>query len=270
MQLFIGLCLGLLIALFAWDTGNLSKSGAVAAALTGGLIFGLGDLNWAVLLLAFFISSSMLSHIFKQRKAIFSEKFSKGSRRDWTQVLANGGLGTLLVIGYASNPHPAWWFAFIGAMATVNADTWATEIGVLSHTPPRLITTGRSVEVGTSGGVSGLGILVSIVSAALIGGIAAWLDSDLQSLEKCFILIGLTSFSGLIGSLCDSLLGATIQAIYICPVCNKETEHHPFHSCGASTQLQRGWHWLNNNWVNFFASLVGASISIGTWKIFLN
>jgi uncharacterized membrane protein len=83
----------------------LSKSGAVAAALTGGLIFGLGGLAWASLLLTFFISSSALSAAFKGRKIALGEKFSKGSRRDMAQVLANGGLGALLVAGIWAFPR---------------------------------------------------------------------------------------------------------------------------------------------------------------------
>ena len=62
------------------------------------------------------------------------------------------------------------------------------------------------------------------------------------------------------GSLFDSLLGATTQAIYHCPTCRKETER-TLHSCGASTRLVRGWRWLNNDMVNLISSLVGAAIA---------
>ena len=143
LDLLVGFLLAALIALLAWRAHALSPSGALAAALTGGLIFGLGGLPWAALLLTFFISSSLLSRLFAGRKAGVSEKFSKGHQRDWGQVLANGGLGALLVTGYALWPEsPAWWAAYVGAMAAVNADTWATELGVLSRSAPRLITSG--------------------------------------------------------------------------------------------------------------------------------
>src|SRR5512139_2618622 len=113
MQITIGFLLAIIIALIAWRAGSLSKSGAWAAVLTGGVIFGLGGLPWAALLLAFFISSSGLSRAFARRKIGVSEKFSKGSRRDWGQVLANGGLGALLVIIQAAFPSLNWpWLAF--------------------------------------------------------------------------------------------------------------------------------------------------------------
>ena len=113
MQPMIGFFLAILIALLAWRTGSLSASGAWAAVLTGGLIFGYGGLPWAILLLTFFISSSALSRAFSKRKTSLAEKFSKGSRRDWGQVLANGGLGALLAIGYSISPQHEWlWLAF--------------------------------------------------------------------------------------------------------------------------------------------------------------
>jgi uncharacterized membrane protein len=57
-------------------------------------------------------------------------------------------------------------------------------------------------------------------------------------------------------------LGATIQAIYHCPHCNKETERHPIHTCGTATSHFRGWKWLNNDLVNFLASLVGMIVAV--------
>jgi uncharacterized membrane protein len=71
------------------------------------------------------------------------------------------------------------------------------------------------------------------------------------------LLILAAGTGGVLGSMFDSLLGATIQAIYSCPTCEKETEKE-LHTCGTPTQLLRGWRWLNNDWVNFISSVVGA------------
>lgn len=264
LKLSIGLALGAVIAVAAWRAGALSRSGAWAATLTGGLIFGLGGLSWAVLLLAFFISSSGLSRAFARRKVLLSEKFSKGSQRDMWQVLANGGLGALLAVIHAIIPEQAWpWLAFAGAMAAVNADTWATELGVLNQTPPRLISNGKPVERGTSGGISLLGSLAALGGASLIAILAAIFSNQAISnaVQPLAVLIAIT-LGGVCGAFFDSLLGATVQAIYWCPACHKETERHPLHTCGTATTQQRGWHWLDNDGVNFAASLMGALVTV--------
>lgn len=256
-QLLIGFSAGILIAFLAWRARTLSRSGAWAAAISGGLIFALGGWAWAILLLTFFLSSSALSRAFSKRKASLSEKFSKGSQRDWAQVLANGGLGAGLAILQALLPEQSWpWYAYIGAMAAVNADTWATELGVLNRTPPRKISTFQPVEPGTSGAISLGGSLAALGGAALIGLMAALVSpADWQ-------VIPLATIAGLAGSFFDSLLGATVQSIYFCPSCQKETERHPLHLCGETTQPLRGWVWLNNDWVNFLCSLVGAILPL--------
>ena len=262
LQLLLGMLLGALIAFVAWRARSLKPSGALAAAISGGLVFGLGGLPWAALLLAFFISSSALSQVFSRRKAALGAKYSKGSQRDWGQVLANGGLGAALAVLYGIFPQYGWlWIAFAGAMAAVNADTWATEIGFFSSVQPRLITNGRKVESGTSGGVTPLGYLAALGGSALIAVIAALFTPSGNPLTLAAII----TLAGVGGATFDSLLGATVQAIYFCPTCQKETERHPTHTCGAQTVQKRGWRWLQNDWVNFLCSLTGALLAAGLY-----
>jgi uncharacterized protein (TIGR00297 family) len=264
-QLLLGLFLGVLVGILAWRARSLTLSGTWAAALTGGLIFGLGGLKWAVLLLAFFVSSSAWSRAFARRKSSLAEKYAKGAQRDWGQVLANGGLGTLLVVVSALLPDNAWpWVAYSGAMAAVNADTWATELGVFSPSPPRRITSGKTVERGASGGITPLGYLAALGGSALIGVLAVWINAEIQPAPWMAVVIAL---AGLVGSTFDSLLGASVQAIYFCPQCQKETERYPLHICGTPTTQLRGWRWLNNDLVNFFCSLAGALVACGLWTI---
>jgi len=264
MQLLTGLALGVFIALVAWRLKTLSRSGAYAAAISGGLIFGLGGWPWAVLLLTFFISSSALSRAFARRKASLSEKFSKGSQRDWGQVLANGGLGAGLAVVHAFLPEQTWpWIAFAGAMAAVNADTWATELGVLNPSLPRLLSTGQPVERGSSGAISLLGSLAALAGAGLVA-LLAYLFSPATGFVA--IWVGAT-LGGAGGAFFDSLLGATVQAVYWCPNCKKETERYPRHLCGAATAQIRGWNWLDNDWVNFGASLAGALLALALFSL---
>jgi len=261
-QLLLGFFLALAISLLAYFAGSLSRSGAAAAALLGTLVFGLGGLAWAVLLVAFFVSSSALSRLFGRRKAGLSAIFSKGGQRDAGQVLANGGVAGLFVLLHALFPLESWpWAAFAGSLAAVNADTWATELGVLSRTPPRLITTGQAVQRGTSGAISGAGTLAAFGGALLIGALAALLGTGGPGLAAGVALAGLA------GSLVDSALGAACQAIYTCPTCQAETERHPYHTCGTVTELRRGWRWMNNDLVNVLCALSGAVLAAALFII---
>ncbi len=247
------------VASLAFWRGSLSKSGVAGALLVGTLTFGLGGWFWGVLLGIFFISSSLLSHFKETEKREAAEKFEKGHRRDFGQAMANGGTGALIALMNVLIPSPAWYFMFTGAMATVTADTWATELGTLSESPPRLITTGEVVEVGTSGGISPLGTAVSMFAGLIIGLAAGLLGK--KSIWKSG-LIG--ALSGLSGSLFDSLLGATIQQIFYCDTCQKDTERK-IHKCGTETRQIRGYSWLNNDMVNLLASLVGGIVAITFW-----
>lgn len=262
----IGFFLGVVIGYASYRLGALSASGAAAASLVGGIIFGLGGFPWAVLLLVFFISSSMLSRAFSRRKAGLSEKFAKSSRRDYGQVLANGGLGALLALVFWYFPdQPVLWIAFSGSMAAVTADTWGTELGVLSPSPPRLISNWRAVDRGTSGAVTLMGYIASLAGAALIGLAAAFFTPH-QPWLTLYLIVGA---GGIIGATVDSLLGATIQGIYYCTQCDKETESHPFHRCGTETRRIRGWRWLNNDLVNLVCSCVGAGVAAAGWLLFV-
>lgn len=272
-QLLLGLALSLAIGGIAYWRRSLSPSGVLGAVLTGTLIFGFGGWVRGLVLIAFFISSSLLSHYRDRQKAGLAEKFAKGNRRDLAQTLANGGLPAALALaigltGRDASSYPALALAFYGALATVNADTWATELGVLARSQPRRLTTGRPVPVGTSGGVTREGSLAALAGAAFIGlagfalvqlaarlTIGAWLLSD-------WVILPVAALSGLAGAMFDSLLGATVQAIYMCDRCGVETERR-VHRCGHATRLARGWRWMNNDWVNFLAAAAGAAVAAG-------
>lgn len=257
MQPLIGFLLAVTIAYLAYRARSLNRSGAAAATVVGTVVFGFGGLQWAVLLMIFFITSSALSRLFKKRKQGLDEKFSKGHERDAGQVFGNGGLATAFVLVHAFWPDSiVGWVGFAAALAAVNADTWATELGVLNPTPPRMLTDLRKrVEKGTSGGVSLFGTLASLTGAAVIALPAALMIGD----WSLFLPITL---AGLAGSLFDSLLGATAQAMYYCPADQKVTEKHPLHSCGTETVHIRGWKWLDNDWVNFACSAAGAVLAV--------
>jgi uncharacterized protein (TIGR00297 family) len=273
-QLAFGLAFSSIIGWAGYRGRSLSRSGVVGAIIVGTITFGLGGWPWGLLLIAFFISSSFLSHYRKADKRGLAEKFAKTSQRDLGQALANGGWGAILAIAYFCQPDPILFAAFVGAMAAVNADTCATELGVLSPTPPRLLTSGQRVPVGTSGGVTALGTTAALGGGLLIGLVALvlgqvgalWGSGPLNEHYLWLVPIGI--LGGLAGSTFDSLLGATAQGIYHCPQCQKETEAR-MHRCGQPTRHLRGWRWLNNDLVNFSSSIVGSLMAgLLGWLVF--
>jgi len=265
-QLLAGFLLSLLVGSLGYKGRALAPSGVVGAIVVGTAIFGLGGWAWGLLLVAFFVTSSILSRYREREKAGLAEKFAKTGQRDLGQALANGGWGALLAMANAVWPQPLLFAAFVGSMAAVNADTWATEVGVLSRQPPRLITTGRPVPVGTSGAVSALGVTATTLGGLTIGVWAAvlavvdalWRDGT--PILAPAVLILTAGLAGLAGSLFDSLLGATVQGLYFCDACGKETERS-IHRCGARARQIRGWRWLDNDGVNFLASVFGSGVA---------
>jgi uncharacterized protein (TIGR00297 family) len=162
----------------------LTRGGAAAALAVGGAtLWGVGWRGFG-LLLAFFVSGSLLTR--------------GGGRRNARQVLANGGVSALAALLGA-------WPAFAGALAAAAADTWATEIGAFSPTAPRLITSGAPVPRGANGGITLLGTAGGVLGAAVMGGLT-WVlgPHDLR-------LAGVVAIAGVAGMLLDSLLGATAQ-----------------------------------------------------------
>lgn len=248
-----GAALAALIGAVAWLKRSLTPSGVLGAILTGTLLFGLGGWSGGLALVAFFVSSSVLSRLFRSRKAALEEDYAKNGNRDLGQALANGGVAAAAAVALAVTGDLRWLGALLGALAAANADTWATEVGVLSRTRPRMITSLRPVPAGSSGAVSPAGSLAALAGAAFVGAAAATADAGLWPYLPWLALAGLG------GALVDSLLGATLQGIYWCEQCGKQTERQ-VHRCGSRTQRRRGLPWLGNDLVNLLATVAGAAI----------
>jgi uncharacterized protein (TIGR00297 family) len=272
-RFFTGLVAGAGIAYLAYRAQSLDVGGALAAAVLGMVVFGLGGVGWAAVLLTFFISASALSKVFQAKKAAVGQDFAKGARRDAGQVAANGGVGGFLALAFfiltqafpESRLLSLFWLGFCASFAAANADTWATELGVLNPRRPILISTFQRVPQGTSGGVSLAGTLAALAGSVLVGGVAVLSESagwapaiGMAWWAQLLVIAG----AGLLGSLVDSYLGATVQAVYTCPACEKETERYPVHSCGTPTILKRGLPWLNNDWVNAACTLSAGVLGI--------
>jgi len=214
--------------------GSLSGSGA-AAALAVGLLGFATHFSFGFTLILFYFTSSQLTKYKGVEKSKLEDGYKLGGQRHAGQVLACSVFATIAGMGhlaislgllkgdvYGSAAERALAAAVLGHYACCAGDTWASELGVLGGTP-RLITTLllRACPPGTNGGMSLLGTAASAAGGLAMGiGFAAadqlgtatgfGPPSQLSAME-CVVL-GLSM--GFLGSIVDSLLGATLQATY--------------------------------------------------------
>lgn len=238
----------------------LSRSGAIMAAAVGISIYIGFELKGLLLLGVFFGTSTFFSQYKKVKKKIVEEKVAKHNQRDYVQVAANGGVAALSALLFFNFESHVFLMMFVISLAAANADTWASEIGVLSKTKPVFILTLKHVDPGTSGAISILGTAASIGGSFIIAATAFYAFPELSIIE-CLLI----SMFGFLGNLIDTFLGATIQLRYRCSVCHLQTEKEQH--CGVPTAYEKGWKYCNNDAVNLLSIIFATTF--GGWLFYL-
>ena len=254
-----GLVLASALAAAARRARSLTPSGALAAVVVGTVACAAG-LPWAATLLAFFVSSSLLSRWRMGAKQRLTQSVvAKAGARDAGQVLANGGVFAVAALGMIVQPSPGWMLAGLGALAAATADTWATEIGTAIGGTPRTVLGWRPVPAGTSGAVTWVGTAAMCAGALFLGTVAAFSGFPHSSVAP--VVLG-----GIGGALVDTWVGATMQERRWCARCQRETERL-VHHCGASTEWRGGLARLDNDVVNLTSCIAGAAIALAVWRL---
>lgn len=252
MHFVLSFVFGFLVSFISLKLKLLNFKGAAATFILAVIIFCFGDVKWTIPILTFFLLSSLLSKLRRKINPHVDSQFTKTDQRDHVQVLANGGLPGLLILVNQLIPSELFYIAYVSALAGVCSDTWSTEIGTMFKTKTFDILNFNIVEQGTSGGVSLPGFTGSILGAMIISLSAmAWIMD--------YKFLGVIIFSGIIGSIFDSLLGSTLQAKYTCSVCSRTVERK-IH-CDRKTIHVKGFKRLDNDGVNFSTSIFGGLIS---------
>jgi len=249
-----------IVAFGAFRKQAVDASGAAVGAAVGTAILFAGGFPAYALLVGFFLSSTAVGRIFVGKR-LDRRIEEKGSRRDAFQVLANAGTAAIAAVLYAITKDVIWLVAFATAFAEANADTWASEIGVLYRKLPRSILSGKELQPGASGGVSPLGFFASALGAAFIGLLfaAAYGGLGLVPNASWGLVALIAAGSGFAGAVIDSLLGAAIQAQYTCAVTGRYTER-PI-TDGKPNILVRGYRWVTNDMVNFLSTVSATALS---------
>ena len=258
------------IALGAYRARALTSSGAVAAIIVGALAFAFGGLLIAAAIVIFFVTGSLLGRLRNATADRARSLAAKDAHRDAAQVGANGAVAVLCAIaaGVAAIlgwPHaPRLSVAAVCAIAAASGDTWSTEIGAFARGATRRITDLRPVQAGTSGGITLLGTVAAPLGGAVIG-IAGIFAPGVAPLTGW---IGICALAGLAGSLFDSVLGATLQGLWTCPICQTTAETRAHAGCSSPAELVRGLGWLDNDAVNAAMTLGGAALGYALGAFF--
>ncbi|NWU52122.1 TMM19 protein, partial [Dromas ardeola] len=263
----------LIIATQGLKKKSLDHSGALGGLVVG-FILTVANYSFFTSLFVFFVTSSKLTKWKKDIKKQIDSEYKEGGQRNWVQVFCNGGVPTELAVLYMiengpgeipidfSKQYTASWMclSLLGALACSAGDTWASEIGsVMSKSKPRLITTWEKVPVGTNGAVSFVGLLSSLLGGMAVG-IAYFITqlifvTDLEISAPQWPIIVFGAAAGLLGSIVDSYLGATMQYSgfdqNIGMVVSYQTKDSK-HISGKPI--------LDNNTVNLFSSIIIALV----------
>lgn len=263
-QLSIGLLLVIIFGVLSLKSKIVDFTGFLAGLVVGWSIYIFGDWRWFIIVLTFHLVAGFFTKYKYKQKREKGVAEEKGGARAWRNIIANGGVAALFAFAEGLTSLEYFFAGFLGAVSTATADTLATEIGLLYSGEPRLITDlNKRVPPGTSGGVSLLGEIATILGAGLIGLVAWTLNPQTWSLPT-ILIIALTS--GFLGCTLDSLVGATVQAKYRCSVCGKSTEKR--HHCDRPSIYLGGVRAIDNNIVNLLATLFGAFIGILVLHVF--
>ncbi|NTW61317.1 DUF92 domain-containing protein [Candidatus Saccharibacteria bacterium] len=261
ISFIIGFAISELVAIAAYFRKSLSGSGVIAATIIGTAIYVFAGLvTWTSLIL-FFISSSVITQFKKANKAKLSTEYHKTSR-NYKQVLASGLIPAILSLAYFITKSESILITTIASIAVSCADTWASEIGVLNKGATVSILTFKPIRKGESGGVSALGTIASIMGALMIA--VVFVASFYPGTDKSWLFVIQTLFMitaiGALGSVIDSVLGASLQVKYIDNSTKAITEAKYSHD--KQNHQKSGLSFMNNDMVNFVSSILSVIVAL--------
>lgn len=266
IELILGAIIIVGLAIVSIRVNALDVSGALTGALISFATLLAGGLSWLAVIIAFVLIASILTRYRYDYKKRLGSAQEKGGTRSWPNALANGLLAGIMAISELISHRPVYAIAYVASISAAMSDTIATEIGLLSHSSPRMIYSPmRIVSPGVSGGVTGLGELAGLISAIGLSALAIATGTITGDYPKYLSEVFGIVIASFIAMNFDSLLGATLQGLNRCVVCNATTES--LHHHGRSTIKVKGFRYIENNMVNLIATLVAAAIASAIYLV---
>ena len=208
-------CLIIVVLVVGSTKARVLDSSGVAAAVFVGLTVGvLGHWIWLLILLSFLASSHLATKWKFEEKKARNMSESDDGHRSWMNVIANGGIPTLIAtLAFLTENWELGIWVFGAAVAVATSDTFASEFGCLDDNV-RMITNFKKCEAGINGGFSRTGQLAALLGAAIMSVLTliAWFATnestsmDLGIQNSIAVLI-----IGFLGCQIDSLLGALFE-----------------------------------------------------------
>jgi len=202
----------------------------------------LGWRGWTVCVLYLFLGQIVTKVGFQEKEELgIAEK--RGGRRGPENVWGSALTGVLCA-GAAANAvksgapflglsSEVWMLGYVASLSTKLADTFASEIGKAYGKTTFLITTLKPVPRGTEGAISLEGTLASVIGGLLLPIYSFFVVGLVNGLDGIVV----ATFAAFVATMIESLIGATLQE-------------------------KTGMGWMTNEVVNFFNTLIGASLAI--------
>jgi uncharacterized protein (TIGR00297 family) len=243
----------LTISIFAWRKRSVSLSGFISMLVISSFFIWNNGIAALLILFGMFASASLLTKYKTEYKSVLTDKVvKKHGPRDAVQALCNLGIAFFCFLFYTYNREEVWLLALLCSVASSNADSWASELGILSKKKPVLITNFKICKPGISGGITWFGSFAGIMGSIFIALLSLLLKEKMMIGYSIVHLFFLVSLAGIAGLFMDSLLGATLQIVYKDDK-GEETENVPL-----GLNKSRGLRWINNDGVNFLSSMLVA------------
>jgi uncharacterized membrane protein len=205
------------------------------------------------------------------------------------QVFANSGFACILIalhtyllnstpfissqLNIAAGPHfpvlaKLLPIGIVAQYAAVAADTFSSELGILSNGQPFMVTAPwKKVPKGTNGGVTVDGLLYGALGGLLltiVASLALYFAPPHRVIDSRTAL--LLVVAGLAGSVIDSILGALLQATVVDKGTGKVVEGaggQRVKVLEGGSRAQLGIDLLTNNGVNFVMAALASVLAMG-------
>jgi uncharacterized protein (TIGR00297 family) len=217
------------ISWLGYRARTVSRSGAIAGALVGVVIYAAGGWRAWLMLFITFLVAAVASRLGMKRKVLLGIEEERGGRRGAGNAFANCGIAAFAAVAaVTTSDRTAAWLAFVAALTAGGSDTVASEIGKAWGKSTFLVTSFSRVKPGTAGAMSLEGTTAGVVSAFALALIAVALG-EIGATMIFAVVVGATA-----GALVESVLGATLEGPGI----------------------------LNNDMLNFINTAVAAAVAL--------